>query len=930
MKSRLALSLLTVSSLTASALAAPPPNDKFAKATTIQPLAIGVSQTLSTSNAEATIEPGEPEVWAGRTVWFKYTAPESGLLKVKFHNATSGDGTLTVACYTGTSLKKLTPVDSKGYFFQAESVSDPEIGDYQTETFAVQKGVAYRLAFDDMGDESAGGEGSEGGNFSASFELVAGGGFSFVDAPSFLVTKEEEGEWVTGERVPQWRFKEGAGQVQIKVARQGGTEGVARVNYSISEGSALPGEDYSAEATGTLVFEPGVTVQSIPIEILPNADAPDEREFYISLEDPSTNTAVLNGDLKVYIEDANPQAPNDNFADAIALTGTSGTVTTAEATGSSETNEPDNSLRSVWYSFTAPENGLLDLSVASGELEDETSKLLVFLGDLAAPESVPHLADSVQIPRETITIPVSGGATYHIAVINQEYGGATLNYSFGERTAFRFMQKSYDFLEGEDSMIGVERVGKIAGEVSVHYELLAATEVDPQSGALPAKAGTAFTAASGDLTFEDNGWVEGIELNTPLLSKKDKLQYLLAKLSVSSNDLSIVGPTEARVFIVDAQNPINRNEIYFSGKWMGIYSGETPDDQAGSVQLTLAKGRGFTGTLILNGRKFTLKGAFPRMLAGENTAEVTVQPTGAPDDISVKLTLHKYADGSSDLTGSVIVEDDEVPFTALSIEKYTAASPVPNAGVYTMSLFGVNDLPADFTGYSALSVAVKPTGAFTLAGTLVDGTKVSGGGQVAEATQVQEDGVRIPEAPIYYLPVSVPLYSGKGALTGQLRVVFPGDLSRPPSSGDGDGELHWVHPPLPKGVVTYQFREFLIPTISQYRESKTRSILPALTSPGTFEFFASDGGLPESVLAEFDFTAPAKGKVVEDDPSKATITFNLKTGLFSGKFLEAPGAKALSYQGVVLQNDSTGAGYFLRTEEGTTEGGLILIGEPQQ
>jgi hypothetical protein len=103
-----AIWLLAVLALAAPALAsaAPPENDSFAKAEALSGDHLKVEEGTT---GEATFETDEPKhggLSDGRSVWYSWTAPRSGLIRVE---CTSGVETIVVV-YRGSSLAALTEV----------------------------------------------------------------------------------------------------------------------------------------------------------------------------------------------------------------------------------------------------------------------------------------------------------------------------------------------------------------------------------------------------------------------------------------------------------------------------------------------------------------------------------------------------------------------------------------------------------------------------------------------------------------------------------------------------------------------------------------------------------------------------------------------------------------------------------------------------
>lgn len=83
-----------------------PANDSFANAQVIT----GRSAVVSATNAQATVEPGEPQILnrtGGKSLWYRWTAPAAG----RFQIGVSSDGfDPLLAVYTGSALNALTLV----------------------------------------------------------------------------------------------------------------------------------------------------------------------------------------------------------------------------------------------------------------------------------------------------------------------------------------------------------------------------------------------------------------------------------------------------------------------------------------------------------------------------------------------------------------------------------------------------------------------------------------------------------------------------------------------------------------------------------------------------------------------------------------------------------------------------------------------------
>ena len=114
-----------------------PPNDNFATSITLE----GLSNVVQGNNFRAGVEHGEPRHgtarFIDRTVWFDWTAPESGW--VRFDTAESYPARHYLAVYTGESLQQLQEVAGNNY-------PEKEIESPDSLRFKAVKDTTYRIA----------------------------------------------------------------------------------------------------------------------------------------------------------------------------------------------------------------------------------------------------------------------------------------------------------------------------------------------------------------------------------------------------------------------------------------------------------------------------------------------------------------------------------------------------------------------------------------------------------------------------------------------------------------------------------------------------------------------------------------------------------------------------------------------------------------
>lgn len=170
---------------------------------------------------------------------------------------------------------------------------------------------------------------------------------------------------------------------------------------------------------------------------------------------------------------------NDNFANAQGLSGTSGAVSGTNVEATSETGEPNivsgGTINSVWYKFTAPSTGSLNVDTnGAGTIASDTS-IAVFTG--AAIDSLTKITENsgyVPFGYSRMTFGVTAGTVYYIKVegFGSATGTFTLNYALTSASPndnFANARSLYNFT-GSNLSISDTNVGATgeAGEPNHH------------------------------------------------------------------------------------------------------------------------------------------------------------------------------------------------------------------------------------------------------------------------------------------------------------------------------------------------------------------------------------------------------------------------------------------------------------------------------
>ena len=297
----------------------------------------------------------------------------------------------------------------------------------------------------------------------------------------------------------------------------------------------------------------------------------------------------------------NPPA-NDNFANAQAVTGCSGSVNgtnvgatreSGEINHLSTTGDPTGGgTRSIWYQWQAPSSGSVTFDTSGSTFD---TVMGVYTGNSVSSLNVVGQNDDVvpgTLTTSTITFNATGGTTYKIAVDGYNSGGAggdvgsvTLNWNL-ENCALSFVQFSQSGYTVNESAgfisIAITRTGNVAGPATVNYatsdsaglvscgvtNTLASERCDYAT-----TVGTARFAA-----FENSTTVIIPIVNDALVEGTETFSFSLS----APSGVTLGTPTSAIIGINDndtaqaAQNPIDGIPFFVTQQYID-FLGRLPD-----------------------------------------------------------------------------------------------------------------------------------------------------------------------------------------------------------------------------------------------------------------------------------------------------------------------------------------------------------------
>ena len=349
-----------------------PANDNFASAATLSSLAATTGTTVA-----ATHETGEPShvnsgYGSAKSVWYNWTAPADGELDVK----TEGSNFDTLlAAYTGSAVSALT---------MRAANDDVTGGNWSRVTLTVTAGTTYRVVIDGYGGSS--GSTRLSGTFTAATTPPPAGAPA---APTALIAT--------------------AGNSSASVAFTPGSDnGAAITSYEYSTDNGSTWTARSPAATSSPVVISGLTngtAYSIKLRAL-NSVGSGAASSAVSVTPVAPPTPT-------------PAPGNDNFANAATLSSLAGTAGTTVA-ATHEPNEPSHvdsrfgSAASIWYQWTATEDGSLELKTQGSSYD---TRLAVYEGDALASLTMKAANDDVIGDWwSRVNLDVTAGTTYKIAV----------------------------------------------------------------------------------------------------------------------------------------------------------------------------------------------------------------------------------------------------------------------------------------------------------------------------------------------------------------------------------------------------------------------------------------------------------------------------------------------------------------------------------
>lgn len=622
---------------------------------------------------------------------------------------------------------------------------------------------------------------------------------------------------------------------------------------------------------------------------------------------------------------------NDNFASRTVLTGSTNVVTANNTFASKESGEPNHAGnsggKSLWWAWTAPSNGVVTittdgssfdtlLAVYTGTIVSNLTQVaannddsrgvtsrvkfattagtqyqIAVDGNFGASGSVllslSFLPDT-QAPKVTISSPaagakvtnstavVQGTATDNIAVAFVEYHLENANGTNG-----------YQLATGTNSWTATV-TNLIAGTNTVRVR---ATDTSGNVSVPVARSFQYVIVSPLTLTTNGSGTV------TPALN--GQLLQIGSTYTVTAKPLTghifagwtgdVIANTAVLTFTMQSNLVLQANFIPnpfapVAGVYQGLFynTNDVEHESSGFVSATVSTAGKFTAKLYIAGKAASLAGQF----SATGVISTNIMRKGlTPVSAQLQLDL-----GGGGLTGQL----SDGSWTA-QLNAFRAGTNLGLAGRYTVMLPGSDDSAAAPGGDGFGTAVVTSTGGLTFSGLLGDGTKVA---------------QKVNLTPAGQWPFYVPLYSGNGSIFGWLTFAAQ-------TNSDIDGAVSWFKLAQPAAVFyPAGFARDLEATGSLYVFTTGVSVLNFTTG----QVSLLNGNLSASFTNQIAFGA--SNIVTNQSTNALKLTITTSTGLFKGTVVDPSSGRTIAVNGVLLQKQNFGSGYFL----GTNQTGRVYFG----
>ena len=406
------------------------PNDDFANRITIT----GTSTQVTGNNTGATTEQGEPQN-SSNTLWWTWTAPQDGIVTMNTIGSTFDN---VLAVFQGTAYGSLNYV----------VYANDNLGTNQTQvSFPVKSGQTFQIQ---VGGDNSYDYGAI--TLNLSLATLASGGITnatIFGAPTPFNDNFANRATLTGSTFTAFGFNKSATTEQGEPQNSSNTlwwtwtapqDGIVTMDtigstfdnvLAVFQGTAYGSLNYviyendNLGANQTRVSFPVKSGQTFQIQV----GGDNGYDYGTIILNLSMNTLASGGITNATVFGA-PTPFNDNFANRFTLTGNTLTAIGFNSSATTEQNEPQNSSTTLWWTWTAPQDGVVTLNTIGSTFDNV---LAAFQGTAyGGLNYVAYANDNVSTNQSQISFPVKSGQTFQIQVGGDngyDYGTIILNLS---------------------------------------------------------------------------------------------------------------------------------------------------------------------------------------------------------------------------------------------------------------------------------------------------------------------------------------------------------------------------------------------------------------------------------------------------------------------------------------------------------------------
>lgn len=666
------------------------------------------------------------------------------------------------------------------------------------------------------------------------------------------------------------------------------------------------------------------------------------RISFEALDDVNGSGTAFNiDDVSVWLETTADIPPNDYFTNRIVITNNSAVKFGTNIFATKETGEPNHAGnpggRSLWWTWTAPANGILQLNTVGSTF---VALLAAYTGDSVT--NLTRLAAnngnnngdgfarlSVEVTAQTqVQIALDGfnnggGAGYGSVVLNLLFKPdttrptvvisspaanskalsptITVTGTASDNLAVALVQYRLENPAGTNdyqNATGTNKWSAIVSNLVAGPNIFRVRAFDTSSNmSLTLSRTFNYVLTSPlDLSTTGNGRVAPNYTNALLeIGGTYTLTAIPGTGSVFSNWTGTISADTAKLtFTMESNMVLQANFVPnpftpVKGNYAGLFyeSGGITISNAGYFSAVIGDKGTFSSKWQFAGATYPLAGSFS---AGGIYSNAIARRGLSPLNVQLQLDLS----GEEMITGTI---SDGIWTAQLAANRahFSKTTPAPQSGSYTLVIPGSDDSTSQPGGNGAGTLKVDTSGNITFTGTLGDGTKVS------QHTFMSKDG---------QWPLFVSLYAKQGFLIGGLTF----DTNQPDTDLSGFGS--WIKAPQPASKF--------------YPEGFTLGPIAAIGSKYSFT-----AGVPlvnwtdGQILLENGNLLPGITNALSIDTNnkitgtnKLAVAFTTATGAFHGSVINPDTGKPIAVNGVLLQKQNVGFGYFL----GTNQTGRVTLG----